>query len=164
MFTYSLWVTWMLYNHDNCQNIWEKRTWLNMWSHAPSICEVEWRSRFCHRWAHSGPTVEYCLRPATHIQRRPDVVVLSGREPGDVIVNHRLCCGFDLVVGAVDSASGGYVAETRTGPCGLLTLTYIDLHWRSTDIRPSGLYRQVRVCVTQGNVVGSCCCRVIEVV
>ena len=24
-----------------------------------------------------GPTVEYRLRPATHIQRRPDVVVLS---------------------------------------------------------------------------------------
>ena len=27
-----------------------------------------------------GPTVEYRLRPATHIQRRPDVVVLSGIE------------------------------------------------------------------------------------
>ena len=31
-------------------------------------------------------------------------------EPGDVVVNHRLCCGFDLVVGTVDSASGSYVA------------------------------------------------------
>ena len=39
---------------------------------APSIREVEWRSRFYHRWADGGPTVEYRLRPATHIQRRPD--------------------------------------------------------------------------------------------
>ena len=103
MFTYSVWVTWMLHNHDNCRNIWEKRTWLNMWSRsrslqAPSIREVEWRSRFCHRWPdggptveyrlqpathiqrrpNGGPTVEYRLRPATHIQRRPNVVVLSG--------------------------------------------------------------------------------------
>ena len=34
MFTYSVWVTWMLYNHDNCRNIWEKRTWLN---HVKSV-------------------------------------------------------------------------------------------------------------------------------
>ena len=63
MFTYSLWVTWMLYNHDNCRNIWEKCTWLNMWSrsrslHAPSIFrEVEWRSRIYHRWSDGGPTL-----------------------------------------------------------------------------------------------------------
>ena len=37
-------------------------------------------------------------------------------EPGDVIINHQLYCGFDPVVGTVDSASGSYVASACTGP------------------------------------------------
>ena len=57
-----------------------------------------------------------CTGSRFSAERSDRVVWQRRREPGYVIIDHRLCSGLEPVVGTLDSSSGYYVASACTGP------------------------------------------------